>query len=148
MKIIKPRENSLNEAERKFIEFVDAMHNWEVKSFSSINIALKSGENASTARNEAKNELSLIFDRYLEPRSGDRRRLVDANVGFPCDYDANRDTIFMAENDGKKAVFLYQQKVGSKSKLRFTLKLISGTWFVHKAEIFFEYKNKWDKFVI
>ncbi|MDQ0029698.1 NTF2 fold immunity protein [Arthrobacter bambusae] len=143
-----PRSESNGPAVRAFVDFVDAMHAWEMRNYLVIAPLLEKRKAVVKEMDDAQRELAGIFAQHLVPGSCDRRRMDSGGIGYPPTYDADRDVIKLEKAIPGEVTFRYAQTTRPKSKLRFTMKRTGNTWRVHSGEIFDARRSKWLPFVI
>ena len=142
------RSKSNDPAVRAFVEFVDAMHDWELKNYSVIAPLLEYRRPAADELEDARRELARIFERHLVRGRGDRRRLDSNGIGYPPTYDADRDVIQLEKSMPGEVTFRYLQMVRPKSKLRFIVRKMADAWRLDRGEIYDARRSKWHQFVI
>ncbi|MFH5880290.1 NTF2 fold immunity protein [Arthrobacter sp. NA-172] len=146
--LVDVRSKSNGPALRAFVDFVDAMHVWETKSYAAIAPLLENRKVAMNEMAEANRELERIFEKHLIPGSGDRRRMDSNGIGYPPTYDADRDVIKLEKSAVDEVTFRYVQTIRPRARLRFTVRRVADKWRLLDGEIFDARRSKWLKFVI
>ena len=132
-------------AKHELMSFLATMRDWESRNFQALSVALDNEDSklGREIKNQAKQELEAILERFCIPGKGDRRRLISVSLKSPTTYDSDRDNLGTGVQHKGSVIYTYQQREGLGTKIRFTLNEHEKSWKILKAEFFSALDSKW-----
>ena len=129
------------------IGFFKEMHQWEINSLKSID-----EKGILIVRDEVREGLVNIYERYLTKPGGKSGRLNGPSVGYPPEYDEKLERILSTEEVNSRKIIittLWQHPAVSDftREQRYTLSLKGSDWMISKKEVFRSASGKWENLV-
>lgn len=131
-------------AEQTLNDFFKEMHEWEVKTYE---IYKKENGGPEQNKEQARNELVKIYEKFLTKKERKTGRLAGPDAGFPPEYDPENERVINRNEKGDVVVIdtKWKHPVSEffDESHKFYLKKISDEWRIDKKEIFDDERNKW-----
>lgn len=119
------------------------MYVWEV---GLINLQKESGgAYFDTNKEEVRNNLSEIYNKFLTKKERKTGRLAALNFGLPTEYnpDVEKITSIEVNENQKKIIIETIYKTYLEFKRKYTIKILQNEFKIDKREDFSPLKEKW-----
>lgn len=128
--------------------FFNEMNAWETNYYPEIISMLESGtpQHEVLIRKEAaRNQLSLIYEKYGIAGAKNRGRIESLQAGEPPAYENSPKVIETLEENDSAAIYLVDKPTTPQGIYKYTLKNKKGDWTLAKRE-FLDYEDRWRQF--
>jgi NTF2 fold immunity protein len=140
--------NAIETAVAVLYEFMREMNIWETKYH-----ALCSQPGGSIHFPQAREDLNVVYLKYLTKRDRKLGRQTALAPGFPPDFDPMRENIEQSEiiENGKAVIstlWNHPTSPAAKRSHRYTMVFKNGSWLLDRKERFSKVDNKWINVVL